>query len=65
MPPSIEELQKRLEGRATDSAETIAKRVAKADFEISKSSEFDHVVINDRLEDAVTEAREIITNFLA
>ena len=65
MPPSIEELQKRLEGRATDSAETITKRVAKADFEISKSSEFDHVVINDRLEDAVTEAREIITNFLA
>ncbi len=65
MPPSIEELQKRLEGRATDTAETIAKRVAKADFEISKSSEFDHVVINDRLEDAVTEAREIITNFLA
>ena len=65
MPPSIEELQKRLEGRATDNAETIAKRVAKADFEISKAPQFDHVVINDRLDDAVAEARKIISDFLA
>lgn len=65
MPPSIEELRNRLIGRGTDSTETIEKRIAKADFEISKSSEFDHVVINDCLEDAVTEAREIINDFLA
>lgn len=65
MPPSIEELQKRLEGRGTDNAETIAKRVAKADFEISKATEFDHIVVNDRLEDAVALARQIITDFLA
>ena len=65
MPPSIEELQKRLEGRGTDNAETIAKRVAKADFEISKATEFDSIVVNDRLEDAVAVARQIITDFLA
>lgn len=65
MPPSIEELRKRLEGRGTDSAETIEKRVAKADFEISKAPQFDHVVINDRLEDAVEEAKSIISKFLA
>lgn len=65
MPPSIEELQKRLEGRGTDNAETIAKRVAKADFEISKATEFDYIVVNDCLEDAVALARQIITDFLA
>ena len=64
-PPSIEELRNRLVGRATDTPETIEKRVAKADFEISKSAEFDHIVINDRLDEAVAEAKEIINRFLA
>lgn len=65
MPPSIEELRNRLVGRGTDSAETIEKRVAKADFEISKAPEFDHVVINDKLEEAVQQAEQLIKNFLA
>ena len=65
MPPSIEELRNRLVGRGTDSTETIEKRVAKADFEISKAPEFDHVVINDKLEEAVKQAEQIINNFLA
>ncbi len=65
MPPSVETLRKRLISRATDSAEVIEKRVAKAEFEISKSTEFDRVVINDKLEDAVAEATDIITKFLA
>lgn len=64
MPPSIEELRNRLVGRGTDSAETIEKRVAKADFEISKAPAFDHVVINDRLDEAVAEAKDIINKFL-
>ncbi|MDE6139984.1 MAG: guanylate kinase [Alistipes sp.] len=64
MPPSVEELERRLIGRATDSAEVIAKRVAKAEFEISKSGEFDHIVINDNLEEAVAETRRIIDDFL-
>jgi guanylate kinase len=65
MPPSIAELQKRLEGRGTDAPEVIAKRVAKAEFEISKSPEFDHKVINDDLATAVADTRKIIDCFLA
>ena len=65
MPPSVKELQKRLEGRGTDSAEVVAKRVAKAEFEISKAPEFDHKVVNDILETAVADTRAIIDAFLA
>ncbi len=63
-PPSIEELERRLRGRATDSEEVIAKRVAKAEFELSKASEFDHVVVNDDLDVAVDETIDIINAFL-
>lgn len=65
MPPSVEVLRERLIGRGTDSMETIEKRVAKAEFEISKSEEFDHVVVNDVLAVAVEQTCEIINNFLA
>ena len=65
MPPSVKVLRERLIGRGTDSMETIEKRVAKADFELSKSGEFDHVVVNDVLEDAIAKTRDIISNFLA
>ncbi|MBQ3260733.1 MAG: guanylate kinase [Alistipes sp.] len=63
-PPSIEELERRLRGRATDSEDVIAKRVAKAEFELSKAPEFDHVVVNDDLDTAVNETIEIINAFL-
>ncbi len=63
-PPSIEELERRLRGRATDSEEIIAKRVAKAEFELSKAPEFDHVVVNDDLDTAVNETIDIINAFL-
>ena len=65
MPPSIEELQRRLEGRATDSPEVIAKRVAKAAFELEKAPEFDHRVVNDQLEVAVEETCAILNQFLS
>jgi guanylate kinase len=64
MPPSTEELERRLRGRGTDAEEVILKRIAKAEFELSKSSEFDYVVINDKLEDAVNEVTDIITRFI-
>ena len=64
MPPSVEELERRLRGRATDTEEVILKRIAKADFELSKSSEFDFTVVNDDLATAVEEAASIIENFL-
>lgn len=64
MPPSIEELERRLRGRGTDSEEVIQKRIGKAEFELSKSPEFDYTVVNDVLADAVNEATNIINNFL-
>ena len=64
MPPSIEELERRLRGRGTDSEETILKRVAKAEFELSKAPEFDYTVVNDDLQVAIDEAKAIINNFL-
>ena len=65
MPPSIEELERRLVGRGTDAAEVIAKRVAKADQEIERAPEFDHVVVNDDLQKAIAETCAIIDNFIA
>ncbi len=65
MPPSVEELRRRLIGRATDSAEVIERRVDKAEREIATSSQFDRVVINDNLATAVEDAKGIITKFLA
>jgi guanylate kinase len=64
MPPSVEELERRLRGRGTDAEDVIMKRIAKAEFEISKASEFDYTVVNDVLEDAVNETAAIISNFL-
>jgi guanylate kinase len=65
MPPSIEELRRRLEGRGTDAPEVIEKRIAKASFELTKAPEFDKQVVNDDLEVAVTEVAEIVKNFIA
>ena len=64
-PPSIEALRERLIGRATDSAEEIAKRVGKAAEEIAYAPQFDVIVVNDRLEDAVDGVERAIKEFLA
>ena len=48
-----------------DSPETIECRVAKAEFELTKAPEFDHVVINDDLAQAIEEATRILSDFLA
>lgn len=63
-PPSIEELRRRLEGRATDAPEVINDRIARAEFELSHASQFDAVVINDNLEAALKEALDIVKDFL-
>lgn len=65
MPPSIEELRRRLEGRGTDAPEVIEKRIAKASFELTKAPKFDRQVINDDLEVAVSQVAEIVKNFIA
>ena len=63
-PPSIEELRKRLVGRATDAPEVIESRIAKAEFELGYAGKFDVVVINDDLEKAKADALETIQKFL-
>lgn len=65
MPPSIEELEQRLIKRATDTPETIAKRVAKAAQEIECADRFDQTVINDDLQTAIDQAAAIVKSFLA
>ncbi len=64
MPPSVEELERRLIGRGTDTPEVIAKRVAKAASEIEKAPKFDHIVINDNLDDAIAQASDILDKFI-
>jgi guanylate kinase len=63
-PPSINELRKRLEGRATDAPEVIDQRIARAEFELSFADKFDKIVINDKLEYAEADALEVIKTFL-
>ncbi|WP_321334878.1 guanylate kinase [uncultured Bacteroides sp.] len=63
-PPSIEELKHRLISRATDSAEIIESRIAKAEFELTYANKFDRIIINDNLETAEHEALQIIKAFI-
>ena len=63
-PPSVEELRRRLEGRATDTPEAIAERLAKAEYEMTFASQFDHIIVNDDLETAKQETLNIVDRFL-
>jgi guanylate kinase len=64
MPPSLEELERRLVGRSTESTENMKLRIAKAEDEMKFAHEFDEVLINDNLEKAKKEAFEKVKNFL-
>ena len=64
MPPSIIELERRLITRATDDAETIKTRVAKAEEEMTFKNEFDKIVVNTDLKTAKSETENLITQFL-
>ena len=63
-PPSIDELRSRLEGRGSDSADQIQTRLDKAEYEMTFAPQFDHVVVNDNLEEAKAETLKLIRNFL-
>jgi len=64
MPPSVEELEKRLRHRSTDPEESIRERVAKARIEMSYADKFDVILVNDRLDKALREAEEIVGKFI-
>lgn len=61
-PPSAEVLEARLKGRGTDSPASLAVRLYNAKVELARAGEFQHVVVNDDLDTAVREVREIITS---
>ncbi|MDE3078900.1 MAG: guanylate kinase [Paracoccaceae bacterium] len=61
LPPSIAELERRLRGRAQDSEEVIAARMAKSEAEISHWAEYDYVLVNRDLDAAEAELRTILT----
>lgn len=63
-PPSVAALKERLTGRATDDAETIQRRVDKAEYELTFADKFDCVVVNDDLQDAISQTKKMITAFL-
>lgn len=59
LPPSRAELERRLRGRASDSAEQIARRIADSRIEIARARDFDYIVINDDFSVAVDDLRAI------
>ncbi|MDE5784401.1 MAG: guanylate kinase [Prevotella sp.] len=63
-PPSVEELRRRLVGRGTDTPEAIENRLAKAEYEMTFAPQFDHIVVNDRLDEAKAEALRLIEEFI-
>lgn len=63
-PPSVDELKKRLEGRGTETIETLTARVSKASYEISFKTHFDKVIVNKDLTSACIAAEKLVTDFL-
>ena len=59
MPPSIEELEKRLRGRHTEDEATIQKRLKQVERELEASKTFDYIIVNDNLEKALTQFQNI------
>jgi guanylate kinase len=60
LPPSLEALEIRLKGRAQDSAEVIARRIASAKEDVSHVLEFDYVIINDKLDEALQQLNAVV-----
>jgi guanylate kinase len=65
MPPSIQHLENRLKSRETETSESIARRIGKAENELKTADLFDKIVVNDKLADAFIEAEKIVGEFLS
>lgn len=64
MPPSVEELHKRLTTRNTETEETLKIRIAKAEHEMSYRNQFDNVIVNDDFGTATSSAEQLVQNFI-
>jgi guanylate kinase len=60
LPPSMDELERRLTGRGTDSSDVIARRLAAAQAEMRHAGEFDYVIINNQLPEALADLRAVV-----
>ncbi|MEQ9187037.1 MAG: guanylate kinase [Cryomorphaceae bacterium] len=65
LPPSVEELERRLRGRNTDPEKKIKVRLAKAHEEMEQRDAFDTIIVNENLDTAISDARNAIIEFLA
>lgn len=63
-PPCKDTLEKRLRTRSTETEESIARRMAKADWELEHATDFDYVLLNEHLDVACTEAFDVVKKFL-
>ncbi|HBH05625.1 MAG TPA: guanylate kinase [Flavobacteriales bacterium] len=63
-PPSLEELERRLIARQTESKEQIEVRMKRARAEMDMANQFDHILFNKNLDQALKEAEELVHNFL-
>ena len=61
LPPSLEELKRRIEGRGTENPESLARRLKNAVAEIKIGLEYDYVVVNDSIDDAAAQIKAILT----
>ena len=64
MPPSVDDLHKRLVARATESEESLFKRLNKAEKEMTYAFQFNHVIVNSVLDDAKRDAIKLVQEFL-
>jgi guanylate kinase len=60
LPPSVEDLERRMRGRKADTPEQMAKRIARAEMELARKGEYDYRVVNDSMEAALEEIKSII-----
>lgn len=60
VPPSLEELKRRLIGRNSETEEEIEKRLSRLEYELSKKDEYDFVIVNDDLEEAIKALSDIV-----
>ena len=62
VPPSMDELKRRLQGRGSETEEQILGRLQRMEYELSHLDEYDYVIVNDDLETAYKELNELIDN---
>lgn len=62
--PSIKDLEARLKLRDTETPESIARRMAKAEKEMAYSAEFDYILLNDDMQQALNDAEQLVADFI-